>query len=569
MCTVPSHRVAILCDSRFYSSYFPNVEDFFKSFQWDCLERVSSGPWASDRKIETIVKCFVISSFSSLFSQIRCIAGGNFLLVANLYGAGISSSCASKDTPAVEADSIPPALVAHLLDQHHVPYTGCRSEALSYSLDLVWRMVWYANIPLPPFSVIQCEGEIREGLSRLRNTSANGQPLLIGKATSVWGGIQCYTRTLFEINREIEEGTRRDMRNGEETEGDHVFEAVKRAITENGPILVFESAEYTTPEARMKMEKEKEEYEMVYALVSNRASCDPSYVESFMDMDASSVLKHSPHWKEWEATFRGYGDALMKDVLYGIGIALMTFSVRREAVTKGAPSCSLASPTLSEGTRADCVLCDVILNPSLTEWIQKTDKNETDAAAFIRSVISGLCYGALVETPPPTFVVRLHENPQKGYRLCAARSLQKGEVVFEDEGRAFAIVTRPHVQAHWSKEQKKTFTEYAWPLDEDSHTYAIWERHPSRWRPINHSCDPTCVFAAPHSLNVIAARDISEGEDLTMDYATFCDSTMKPFLCLCGSPECRGWIQADEKSLSKYGAHAWFRRVPAPTEPLL
>lgn len=152
----------------------------------------------------------------------------------------------------------------------------------------------------------------------------------------------------------------------------------------------------------------------------------------------------------------------------------------------------------------------------------------------------------------------------KGYHLRSAVNIAKGDVVFRDEGRTFAIVTKENVKATWSEADKVTFSRYAWPLDGDGHVYAIWEDHPKRWRPINHSCDPTCVNAAPHSLNVIATRDIAAGEDLTMDYAVFCDFTMKPFQCHCGSAQCRGLIQPDAASLAKYGLNAWHRKQPDP-----
>lgn len=581
----PSRRVGVLCDESF-SSFSPYLTDVFKEFAWDAKECKTSSTAGSTAKNEAEVVYFLVSTVSSLFTVIRAIAGGNFSLIVNLCSAAKSETSEWSEDRTPECSGIPPALVAHLLDQHHIPYTGCRSETLSYSLDLVWMMMWYANIPLPPFCVIRSEAEIPQGLARLQHTARDSLPMIVGKATSVWGGADCYTQTLMIVERSLKKLENKKEENKEDVNEDRMVSAVKHAMRNNGALLIFRCRGPMASALDDEVE-ENEEWEAVDMLVwsgvrassSSTSACAPPHERSMktsffpeihIDISSPPALTQSPYWGKWESSFKGYGEALMKSVLYGIGIAKMTFSVRKEAVLAGSPSFSSSSfSVLSCSHLNDCALRDVIFNPSLLDWVQKSGKNEENARTFFIALISNLCSSALLNSPSPTFAVRLHKDPRQGYRLCAARNLHKGEVVFEDEGRAFAVVTRPHVQANWNEEQKKTFTEYAWPLDGEGHVYAIWEQHPSRWRPINHSCDPTCVFAAPHSLNVIAAKEISQGEDLTMDYATFCDSTMKPFLCLCGSEACRGWIQADEKSLSKYGPHAWFRRVPAPVPPLL
>nr|CCC93618.1 conserved hypothetical protein [Trypanosoma congolense IL3000] len=152
----------------------------------------------------------------------------------------------------------------------------------------------------------------------------------------------------------------------------------------------------------------------------------------------------------------------------------------------------------------------------------------------------------------------------KGYYLIATRDISKGELVFRDEERSFSLVTRPFVKKHWDEEKKQLFREYAWPIDSDGHVYATWDNDPNCWRPINHSCEPNCIFDEDHSLNVIASRPITKGEELTMDYSTFCDHTMKPFSCFCGASSCRELVVPDEASLKNYGTNTWHRRPPVP-----
>jgi hypothetical protein len=68
---------------------------------------------------------------------------------------------------------------------------------------------------------------------------------------------------------------------------------------------------------------------------------------------------------------------------------------------------------------------------------------------------------------------------------------------------------------------------------------------------LNHSCAPNCQLAtvarrgrAPRVL-LDALRTIEPGEQLTIDYAWPASSAIR---CLCGAPNCRGWIvDAEER----------------------
>ena len=76
------------------------------------------------------------------------------------------------------------------------------------------------------------------------------------------------------------------------------------------------------------------------------------------------------------------------------------------------------------------------------------------------------------------------------------------------------------------------------------------------YRFLNHSCDPNCEFIEwtidvplfnndsssdepSRELWLHAIRDVKEGEELTVDYGWEWRSAIP---CLCGSPNCRGWI---------------------------
>jgi len=56
---------------------------------------------------------------------------------------------------------------------------------------------------------------------------------------------------------------------------------------------------------------------------------------------------------------------------------------------------------------------------------------------------------------------------------------------------------------------------------------------------INHSCEPNVGFAG--NIVLVAMRDISQGEELTTDYALF-DDYEGSMECHCQAPSCRGVI---------------------------
>lgn len=61
---------------------------------------------------------------------------------------------------------------------------------------------------------------------------------------------------------------------------------------------------------------------------------------------------------------------------------------------------------------------------------------------------------------------------------------------------------------------------------------------------INHSCEPTLGYDAEG--NVVAARNIAAGEELTIDYGCFSVNIDETWECQCGSPKCRKQIRRDD-----------------------
>jgi hypothetical protein len=54
---------------------------------------------------------------------------------------------------------------------------------------------------------------------------------------------------------------------------------------------------------------------------------------------------------------------------------------------------------------------------------------------------------------------------------------------------------------------------------------------------LNHSCDPNVILDTEH-LQMVACRDIEEGEELSFFYPSTEWEMDAPFICLCGSSSC-------------------------------
>jgi D-alanine-D-alanine ligase len=131
-------------------------------------------------------------------------------------------------------------------------------------------------------------------------------------------------------------------------------------------------------------------------------------------------------------------------------------------------------------------------------------------------------------------------NAIAGYGMYAKYNLPKGTLLFKGEEKAQRIVTKKYVDTHWNENEKLSFRRYAYPISKD--VYILWALEPEEWSPQNHSCDANCEYIG---LNVYTNRDITKGEEMTLDYASFLDHTMEPFNCHCGSPKCRGMIKGN------------------------
>jgi D-alanine-D-alanine ligase len=148
---------------------------------------------------------------------------------------------------------------------------------------------------------------------------------------------------------------------------------------------------------------------------------------------------------------------------------------------------------------------------------------------------------------------RINRHPKGDFGMYAAVDIAAGEVIERYEEQAHMLVSKAHVTRFWNAGQKELFSRYAYPISDE--LYVIWSNDPEHWKPINHSCDPNAWL---DGLNLTARHRIAAGEQITMDYATFCNESLEEFTCSCGSPDCRGIIRGTDYRkpfLERYGDH--------------
>lgn len=131
---------------------------------------------------------------------------------------------------------------------------------------------------------------------------------------------------------------------------------------------------------------------------------------------------------------------------------------------------------------------------------------------------------------------RMRGNAVSGYGIFADRDIPTGGLIYRGEERAQRLVTRRYAE-RWPEATRQHFRQYAYPMSDE--LFAFWDADPAMWAPQNHSCEPNTAF---DGLNVVASRPIANGEELTLDYATFMNEASDPFSCHCGAATCRGKI---------------------------
>jgi SET domain-containing protein len=87
----------------------------------------------------------------------------------------------------------------------------------------------------------------------------------------------------------------------------------------------------------------------------------------------------------------------------------------------------------------------------------------------------------------------------------------------------------------------------------------------AEWNParfINHSCSPNCeAERAEGGIWIVASRDVEAHEEITFNYG-YDLQDVRDHPCHCGSPNCLGWIVAEE-FFAHVRANCWMDKFEA------
>ena len=405
-----------------------------------------------------------------------------------------------EDRPGIE--------VVQALERLNLPFTGASSAFYDPSRETMKKAAHYYDVPMPAGITVRNLDEVPKILSALRF------PLIVKHPNS-------YSSIGLTKKSRV-------------TTADALGERIAQMISQFGSALVEEFIEG------------REFSVLVAENPDNRA-------EPFSYRPVEFIFPEGESFKHFDMKWRDYigmvclpcnGDELsdrLQDLSRRIFTSLGGTGYGRTDIRMNAagemfvleinPNCGVFYPPSAEGS-ADLVLAS---DP-------RGYKHFIDA--IVRSAFNRV-------TPPAPWVLRFDQV--RGYGMFAARHITAGEIIEPYEDQPHMLVTRSHVERHWDAERRGVFARYAYPVGDD--VYVTWSDDPDSWKPINHSCDPNAWL---DGLNVVARHAIAAGDEITIDYATFCNEVMADFECSCDSPECRGIIQGTDylkPFMDKYGNH--------------
>ena len=140
------------------------------------------------------------------------------------------------------------------------------------------------------------------------------------------------------------------------------------------------------------------------------------------------------------------------------------------------------------------------------------------------------------EREPRAEMIRFSESGIHGTGGFAACDIRAGTRVMEYVGRK--------IDKQESQRQCELENPYIFCLDDQNDLDGNVAWNPARL--LNHSCAPNCEAQDDEGrIWIVASRDIRAGEEITFNY-NYDMEDYQEHPCRCGSPECVGYIVAEE-----------------------
>jgi len=384
---------------------------------------------------------------------------------------------------------VPSIDVIQTLDLLNLPYTGPNTTLYDPPKPLMKYVAYCAGVKTPASVEITSVYQLDEVVEKLKfpmfvKPAKAGDSLGIDERSLVRSAEELETK-LRAVMEEYEEILVEEYIDGRE------FTVLVAASSDGSGCKSYKPIEYIFPEGRSFK---------TYALKTSELHPDCNV--PVHDYKIEQKLKSSS-----EQVFTAFG---------GVGYARMDFRMDASGEIYFLEinfTCSAFYENGYEGS------ADYILN-----------NDPAGKAGFLRQIISE----GIARHQAKQKKYTLKGSSVSGYGIFANQRIRKNDVIFSGEGLSQRIISKRFVEENWSERQKLDFRHYAYPIS--SEVYILWDTDPVNWAPQNHSCTPNTAY---DGLNVVAIRDVQEGEELTLDYALFIDESMEPFACQCGSVNCR------------------------------
>ena len=394
---------------------------------------------------------------------------------------------------------VPSIDVIYFLELLNLPFTGPSSVLYDPPKELMKYVAYTEAVSTPAYALI-------EDLNNLRKTCAHLRyPLFVKPAKAGDSlGIDEYSLVtneedlLKKASTIIEEYG--PLLVEEYIEGREFTVMLVANGNDEKKVTVFNPVEYIFPKGRSFK---------TYALKTSELH--PECNISVADKDLSTQLKEAA-----ENIFKGFG---------GVGYARLDFRMNDANELFFLEINFTCSVFYSDGYEGSA---DYILK-----------KDGTGQQVFLQKIIAE----GVARHKKKQKKYRMQGNAIAGFGIYATAEMKQNELIFKGEEKAQRIATKSYIKKNWNVKELENFKKYAYPLSNE--VFLLWDENPAGWAPQNHCCNANTAYKG---LNVYALRDIKKGEELTLNYALFLDEHMEPFMCTCGSENCRGYITGTPQS---------------------